>query len=101
MKKVRKINRLKSRFVPVKFSLKEQRQFTDILSGKRKIRKDRDKTFDCLLKLDEIIRNWTLHANRLKADLYCAGLGELVFSESEMEAFNRFEKVKREFYHGK
>lgn len=92
MKKVRKINRLKSRFVPVKFSLKEQRQFTDILSGKRKIRKDRDKTFDCLLKLDKII---------LKADLYWAGLGELVFSESEMGAFNRFEKVKREFYHGK
>lgn len=92
MKKARKINRLKSRFVPVKFSLREQRQFTDILSGKRKIRKDRDKTFDCLLKLDEIT---------LKADLYCAGLGELVFSESEMEAFSRFEKVKREFYHGK
>lgn len=92
MKKVIKINRLKSRFVPVKFSLKEQRQFTNILSGKRKIRKDRDKTFDCLLKLDEIT---------LKADLYCAGLGELVFSESEMEAFSRFEKVKREFYHGK
>lgn len=37
----------------------------------------------------------------LQADLYCAGLGELVFSESEMEAFSRFEKVKREFYHGK
>lgn len=92
MKKARKINRLKSRFVPVKFSLKEQRQFTDILSGKRKIRKDRDKTFDCLLKLDEII---------LKADLCCAGLGELVFSESEMEAFSRFEKVKREFCCGK
>lgn len=92
MKKARKINRLKSRFVPVKFSLKEQRQFTDILSGKRKIRKDRDKTFDCLLKLDEIT---------LKADLYCAGLGELVFSESEMEAFSRFEKVQMEFYHGK
>nr|DAV38687.1 MAG TPA: hypothetical protein [Caudoviricetes sp.] len=92
MKKVRKINRLKSRFVPVKFSLKEQRKFTDILSGKRKVRKDRDETFDCLLKLDEIT---------LKADLYCAGLGELVFSESEMEAFSRFEKVKREFYHGK
>lgn len=92
MKKSRKINRLKSRFVPVKFSLKEQRQFTDILSGKRKIRNDRDKTFDCLLKLDEII---------LKAELYCAGLGELVFSESEMEAFNRFEKAQREFYHGK
>jgi hypothetical protein len=92
MKKARKINRFKNRFVPVKFSLKEQRQFTDILSEKRKIRKDRDKTFDCLLKLDKII---------LKADLYYAGLGELVFSESEMEAFNRFEKVKREFYHGK
>lgn len=92
MKKARKINRFKSSFVPVKFSLKEQRQFTDILSGKRKIRKDRGKTFDCLLKLDEIM---------LKADLYCAGLGELVFSESEMEAFNRFEKVKSEFYHGK
>lgn len=92
MKKSRKINRLKSRFVTVKFSLKEQRQFTDILSEKRKIRKDRDKTFDCLSKLDKII---------LKADLYCEGLGELVFSESEMEAFSRFEKVKREFYHGK
>lgn len=49
MKKSRKINRLKSRFVPVKFSLKEQRQFTNILSEKRKIRKDRDKTFDSLL----------------------------------------------------
>ena len=92
MKKSRKINRLKSRFVTVKFSLKEQRQFTNILSKKRKIRKDRDKTFDCLLKLDKII---------LKADLYCAGLGEFVFSESEMEAFSRFEKVHREFYHGK
>nr|DAQ17453.1 MAG TPA: hypothetical protein [Caudoviricetes sp.] len=49
MKKSRKINRLKSRFVTVKFSLKEQRQFTNILSGKRKIRKDRGKTFDSLL----------------------------------------------------
>lgn len=39
MKKSRKINRLKSRFVPVKFSLKEQRKFTDILSGKRKARR--------------------------------------------------------------
>lgn len=92
MKKSRKINRLKSRFVTVKFSLKEQRQFTNILSVKRKIRKDRDKTFDSLLELDKII---------LKADLYCAGLGELVFSESEVEAFSRFEKVRREFYHGK
>lgn len=92
MKKSRKINRLKSRFVPVKFSLKKQRQFTNILSEKRKIRKDRDKTFDSLLELDKII---------LKADLYCAGLGELVFSESEMEAFSRFEKARREFYHGK
>lgn len=92
MKKARKINRFESRFVPVKFSLKEQRQFTDILSEKRKIRKDRDKIFGCLLKLDEII---------LKADLYRAGLGELVFSESEMEAFSRFKKVQREFYHGK
>lgn len=92
MKKSRKINRLKSRFVTVKFSLKEQRQFTNILSEKRKIRKDRDKNFDCLSKLDKIM---------LKADLYCAGLGELVFSESEMEAFSRFEKVQREFYHGK
>lgn len=92
MKKSRKINRLKSRFVTVKFSLKEQRQFTNILSGKRKIRKDRDRTFDSLLELDKII---------LKADLYCAGLGELVFSESEVEAFSRFEKVRREFYHGK
>lgn len=91
MKKSRKINRLKSRFVPVKFSLKEQRQFTEILSEKRKIRKDRDKTFDCLSKLDKII---------LRVDL-CAGLGEFLFSESEMEAFNRFEKVQREFYHGK
>lgn len=92
MKKSRKINRLKSHFVTVKFSLKEQRQFTNILSEKRKIRKNRDKTFDSLLELDKII---------LKADLYCAGLGELVFSESEMEAFSMFEKVQREFYHGK
>lgn len=92
MKKARKINRLKSRFVPVKFSLREQRQFTNILSEKRKIRKDRDKNFDSLSELDKII---------LRADLYCAGLGELVFSESEIEAFSRFEKVQREFYHGK
>lgn len=92
MKKARKINRFKNRFVPVKFRLKEQRKFTDILSEKRKIRKDRDKNFDCLSKLDKII---------LKADLYFAGLGKLVFSESEMEAFSRFEKVQREFYHGK
>lgn len=91
MKKARKINRFKSRFVPVKFSLKEQRQFTEILSEKRKIRKDRDKTFDCLSKLDKTI---------LRVDL-CAGLREFLFPESEMEAFNRFEKVKREFYHGK
>lgn len=55
MKKSRKINRLKSRFVPVKFSLKEQRRFTDILSGKRKIRKNRDKTFDRLLKIGKSI----------------------------------------------
>lgn len=91
MKKARKINRLKSRFVPVKFSLKEQRQFTEILSEKRKIRKDRDKTFDCLSKLDKNILGFDL----------CAGLREFLYPESEMEAFSRFEKVKREFYHGK
>lgn len=39
MKKSRKINRLKSRFVTVKFSLKEQRQFTNILSKKKKNKK--------------------------------------------------------------
>lgn len=90
MKKVRKINRLKSRFVPVKFSLKEQRQFTEIINKDRNLVKDRAKNE--LLKIDRIM---------LRADLYCSGLGELVFSESEMEAFSRFEKVKREFYHGK
>jgi hypothetical protein len=90
MKKSRKINRLKSRFVTVKFSLKEQRQFTEIINKDRKLVKDRAKNE--LLKIDRIM---------LRADLYCTGLGELVFSESEMEAFSRFEKVKREFYHGK
>lgn len=90
MKKSRKINRLKSRFVQVKFSLKEQRQFTEIINKDRKLVKDRAKNE--LLKIDRIM---------LRADLYCTGLGELVFSESEMEAFSRFEKVKREFYHGK
>lgn len=90
MKKSRKINRLKSRFVPVKFSLKGQRQFTEIINKDRNLVKDRAKNE--LLKIDRIM---------LRADLYCSGLGELVFSESEMEAFNRFEKVQREFYHGK
>ena len=90
MKKVRKINRLKSRFVPVKFSLKEQRQFTEIINKDRNLIKNRAENE--LLEIDRIM---------LRADLYCSGLGELVFSESEMEAFNRFEKVKREFYHGK
>lgn len=90
MKKARKINRLKSRFVPVKFSLKEQRQFTEIINKDRKLVKDRAKNE--LLEIDRIM---------LRADLYCSGLGELVFSESEMEAFSRFEKVKMEFYHGK
>lgn len=92
MKKSRKINRLKSRFVPVKFSLKEQRQFTHILSKDSKILKDRAKDNYCLSNLSEII---------LKAELYCAGLGGLVYSEREMEAFSVFEKVQREFYHGK
>lgn len=86
MKKARKINRFKSSFVPVKFSLKEQKQFTEIIN------KDRAKNHDGLSEIDRIM---------LRAELYCAGLGELVFSESEMEAFSRFEKVKREFYHGK
>lgn len=90
MKKARKINRLKSRFVPVKFSLKEQRQFTEIINKDRKLVKDRAKNE--LLEIDRIM---------LRADLYCSCLGELVFSESEMEAFSRFEKVKMEFYHGK
>lgn len=90
MKKVRKINRLKSRFVPVKFSLKEQRQFTEIINKDRNLIKNRAENE--LLEIDRIM---------LRADLYCAGLGEFLFSESEMEAFNRFEKVKREFYHGK
>lgn len=90
MKKARKINRLKSRFVPVKFSLKEQRQFTEIINKDRNLIKNRAKNE--LLEIDRIM---------LRADLYCSGLGELVFSESEMEAFSRFEKVKREFYHGK
>lgn len=92
MKKARKINRLKSRFVQVKFSLKEQRQFTEIINKDRNRLKDRDKNYDGLSEIDRIM---------LRADLYCAGLGELVFSESEMEAFSRFEKVKSEFYHGK
>ena len=90
MKKSRKINRLKSRFVPVKFRLKEQRQFTEIINKDRNLIKNRAENE--LLEIDRIM---------LRADLYCAGLGELVFSESEMEAFSRFEKVKREFYHGK
>lgn len=90
MKKSRKINRLKSRFVPVKFSLKEQRQFTEIINKDRNLIKNRAENE--LLEIDRIM---------LRADLYCAGLGELVFSESEMEAFSRFEKVQREFYHGK
>lgn len=90
MKKSRKINRLKSRFVPVKFSLKEQRLFTEIINKNRNLIKNRAKNE--LLKIDRIM---------LRADLYCSGLGELVFSESEMEAFSRFEKVQREFYHGK
>lgn len=90
MKKSRKINRLKSRFVPVKFSLREQRQFTEIINKDRNLIKNRAKNE--LLEIDRIM---------LRADLYCSGLGELVFSESEMEAFSRFEKVKREFYHGK
>lgn len=90
MKKVRKINRLKSRFVPVKFSLKEQRQFTEIINKDRNLIKNRAENE--LLEIDRIM---------LQADLYCSGLGEPVFSESEMEAFNRFEKAQREFYHGK
>lgn len=90
MKKARKINRFKSRFVPVKFSLKEQRQFTEIINKDRNLIKNRAENE--LLEIDRIM---------LRADLYCSGLGELVFSESEMEAFIRFEKVKREFYHGK
>nr|DAP92390.1 MAG TPA: hypothetical protein [Caudoviricetes sp.] len=90
MKKSRKINRLKSRFVPVKFSLKEQRQFTEIINKDRNLIKNRAENE--LLEIDRIM---------LRADLYCSGLGELVFSESEMEAFSRFEKVKMEFYHGK
>lgn len=92
MKKSRKINRLKSRFVPVKFSLKEQRQFTEIINKDRNLLKNRAENYDEILENDRIM---------LRADLYCAGLGELVFSESEMEAFSRFEKVKMEFYHGK
>lgn len=88
MKKVRKINRLKSRFVPVKFSLKEKRQ----INKDRNLIKDIAKNLDFLSKLDKLI---------LRVDLYCADLGELMFSESEMEAFSRFEKVQREFYHGK
>lgn len=90
MKKSRKINRLKSRFVPVKFSLKEQRQFTEIINKDRNLIKNRAKNE--LLEIDRIM---------IRADLYCSGLGELVYSESEMEAFSRFEKVKREFYHGR
>lgn len=90
MKKSRKINRLKSRFVPVKFSLKEQRQFTEIINKDRNLIKNRAENE--LLEIDRIM---------LRADLYCSGLGELVFSESGMEAFSRFEKVKMEFYHGK
>lgn len=79
MKKARKINRLKSRFVPVKFSLKKQRQFTEIINKDRNLVKDRAKNE--LLEIDRIM---------LRADLYFSGLGELVFSESEMEAFSRF-----------
>lgn len=90
MKKARKINRFKNRFVPVKFSLKEQRQFTEIINKDRNLIKNRAENE--LLEIDRIM---------LRADLYCSGLGELVFSESEMEAFSRFEKVKMEFYHGK
>lgn len=90
MKKSRKINRLKSRFVPVKFSLKEQRQFTEIINKDRNLIKNRAENE--LLEIDRIM---------IRADLYCSGLGELVYSESEMEAFSRFEKVKREFYHGR
>lgn len=45
MKKARKINRLKSRFVPVKFSLKEQRQFTEIINKDRNLLKDRAKNY--------------------------------------------------------
>lgn len=90
MKKSRKINRLKSRFVPVKFRLKEQRQFTEIINKDRNLIKNRAKNE--LLEIDRIM---------IRADLYCSGLGELVYSESEMEAFSRFEKVKREFYHGR
>lgn len=92
MKKARKINRFKSSFVPVKFSLKEQRQFTEIINKDRNLLKNRAENYDGLSGIDSIM---------LRADLYCAGLGELVFSESEMEAFNRFGKAQREFYHGK
>lgn len=92
MKKSRKINRLKSRFVPVKFSLKEQRQFTEIINKDRNLLKDRAKNYDGLSEIDRIM---------LRADLYCAGLGEFVFSESVMEAFSRFEKAQREFCYGK
>lgn len=92
MKKARKINRLKSRFTPVNFNLEQQRQFTDIINKDRNLLKERAKNYDDLSEIDRIM---------LRADLYCAGLGELVFSESEMEAFSRFEKVQREFYHGK
>lgn len=70
MKKSRKINRLKSRFVPVKFSLKEQRQFTEIINKDRNLLKNRAENYDELLENDRIM---------LRADLYCAGLGELVF----------------------
>nr|DAT40003.1 MAG TPA: hypothetical protein [Bacteriophage sp.] len=49
MKKVRKINRLKSRFVPVKFSLKEQRQFTEIINKDRNLLKNRAGNYDELL----------------------------------------------------
>lgn len=92
MKKARKINLNKTKCVQVQFNLKQQRQFTEIINKDRNLVKDRAKNYDELSEIDRIM---------LRADLYCAGLGELVFSESEMEAFSRFEKTLREFYHGK
>lgn len=92
MKKARKINLNKTKCVQVQFNLKQQRQFTEIINKDRNLLKDRAKNYDGLSEIDRIM---------LRADLYCAGLGELVFSESEMDAFSRFEKVQREFYHGK
>lgn len=92
MKKARKINRFKNRFGPVKFSLKEQRQFTEIINKDRNLIKNRAENYDELSEFDRIM---------LRAELYCAGLGELVFSESEMDAFSRFEKAQKEFYHEK